>query len=97
MPGPATAGAIAFLAYVFDKYAAKNKRWRTKEGTLHMLELVGGWPGALLAQKIVRHKSRKEEFQTVFWATVILNCCAFGWLIAKTGSGFLQSLVALWT
>lgn len=91
------ASAIAFLAYVFDKDAAKNNRWRTKESTLHMLGLVGGWPGALLAQKMVRHKSRKEEFQTVFWTTVIFNCCAFGWLFTKTGSVFLRSLIALWT
>ncbi|SFI45911.1 Uncharacterized membrane protein YsdA, DUF1294 family [Collimonas sp. OK307] len=90
------ASAIAFLAYVFDKDAAKNNRWRTKESTLHVLGLIGGWPGALLAQKIVRHKSRKKEFQAVFWTTAILNCCAFGWLFTKTGSVFLRSAIALW-
>lgn len=88
------ASAIAFLAYVFDKDAAKNNRWRTKESTLHMLGLVGGWPGALLAQKIIRHKSRKQEFQAVFWTTVILNCCAFGWFFTRAGSAFLGSAIA---
>lgn len=90
------ASAIAFLAYALDKEAAKNKRWRTKESTLHMLGLVGGWPGALLAQKIIRHKSRKQEFQAVFWTTVILNCCAFGWLFTGAGSAFLGSAIARW-
>ena len=88
--------AIAFFAYAVDKDAAQNNRWRTKESTLHMLGLIGGWPGAVLAQKIIRHKSRKKEFQTVFWATVILNCCALGWFFTKTGSVVLRSAIALW-
>lgn len=89
------ASVVAFLAYAFDKDAAQNKRWRTKESTLHLLGLAGGWPGALLAQKIMRHKSKKEEFQTVFWGTVILNCCALGWILTKSGAGFLRSAIAL--
>ena len=43
---------ITFLVYAQDKSAAKHNRWRTKESTLHTLALTGGWPGALLAQKI---------------------------------------------
>ncbi|SFC94939.1 DUF1294 domain-containing protein [Collimonas sp. OK412] len=89
------ASAIAFLAYALDKDAAKKKRWRTKESTLHLLALAGGWPGAFLAQRIMRHKSKKEEFQAVFWITVILNCCALGWILTKPGAGFLRSAMAL--
>ncbi|AMO94562.1 'Cold-shock' DNA-binding domain protein [Collimonas fungivorans] len=89
------ASVIAFLAYAFDKDAAQNKRWRTKESTLHLLGLAGGWPGAFLAQKIMRHKSKKEEFQAVFWITIILNCCALGWILTKPGAGFLRSAIAL--
>ena len=44
------------------------------EASLHVLALMGGWPGALLAQRVVRHKTRKQPFRTVFWATVALNC-----------------------
>lgn len=86
------ASIIAFIAYAIDKSAAKNNRWRTKESTLHLFGLIGGWPGALLAQKTLRHKSKKEEFQMVFWATVVLNCCAFGWLFTRGGSAFIQSI-----
>ena len=89
------ASVIAFFAYAFDKDAAQNKRWRTKESTLHLLGLAGGWPGALLAQKTMRHKSKKVEFQAVFWITVILNCCALGWILTRSGAGFLRSAIAL--
>lgn len=65
---------IAFFAYAFDKSAAHKDQWRTRESTLHMFGLIGGWPGALIAQKVLRHKSRKPEFRTVFRATVIANC-----------------------
>jgi len=75
----AAVSLVAFIAYGVDKSAARNGRWRTKESTLHMLGLVGGWPGALLAQRVYRHKSKKQEFQVVFWCTVLVNCCVLGW------------------
>ena len=88
------ASTVTFLAYAIDKSAALNNRWRTKESTLHIFGLVGGWPGALLAQKTLRHKSKKEEFQTVFWVTVLANCFTLGWLLTtKDGSAFLSSVL----
>lgn len=87
------ASVIAFLTYAIDKSSAQNNRWRTKESTLHLFGLIGGWPGALFAQKTLRHKSNKEEFQTVFWATVVLNCCALGWILTKDGSAFILSIL----
>jgi uncharacterized membrane protein YsdA (DUF1294 family)/cold shock CspA family protein len=74
--------ALAILLYGMDKSAAINNRWRTKESTLHFVGLAGGWPGALLAQDIFRHKSKKAEFQSVFWITVVLNCAGLAWLLA---------------
>ena len=65
--------AITFLAYALDKSAASSGAWRTPETTLHMLSLAGGWPGALLAQQFLRHKSTKQPFRQVFWATTLLN------------------------
>lgn len=67
------ASLVTFLAYAVDKSAARRGAWRTPESTLHLLAVAGGWPGALLAQQFLRHKSTKEEFRTLFWATVILN------------------------
>jgi uncharacterized membrane protein YsdA (DUF1294 family) len=70
------ASVATVLAYGVDKSAAERNRWRVKESTLHMFALVGGWPGALIAQRMFRHKSRKPSFQAGFMATVILNCLA---------------------
>jgi uncharacterized membrane protein YsdA (DUF1294 family)/cold shock CspA family protein len=89
------ASVIAFLAYKTDKSAAQNNRWRTQESTLHLFGIIGGWPGALLAQKTLRHKSKKNEFQTVFLATIIINCFALGWLLTKSGSVFLNSILGI--
>lgn len=85
--------ALTFIAYARDKSAARNNRWRTKESTLHMLGLAGGWPGALLAQKVLRHKSKKQTFQTPFWFTVAANCAGLGWLLSTSGAEFLVSIL----
>jgi uncharacterized membrane protein YsdA (DUF1294 family)/cold shock CspA family protein len=77
-----TASAITFLAYAWDKAAARNNDWRTQESTLHLLGLLGGWPGALVAQRLLRHKSTKQSFQAAFWVTVVVNCCAFAYILA---------------
>jgi uncharacterized membrane protein YsdA (DUF1294 family) len=71
------ASVLAFAAYAVDKSAAIGGRWRTPEPTLHMLGLVGGWPGALLAQQLLRHKTSKQSFLLGYWATVLLNVAGF--------------------
>jgi uncharacterized membrane protein YsdA (DUF1294 family)/cold shock CspA family protein len=76
----------AFLAYALDKSAAERGRWRTQESTLHIFGLAGGWPGAILAQQLLRHKSSKQEFQTTFWLTVMLNGGALIWLVSPYGT-----------
>jgi uncharacterized membrane protein YsdA (DUF1294 family)/cold shock CspA family protein len=68
--------AATFIAYAADKWAARRGAWRTPESSLHMLALAGGWPGALLAQRFLRHKSTKQPFRQVFWATALLNVAA---------------------
>lgn len=83
---------VTFIAYAVDKSAARKGAWRTKESTLHLLSLLGGWPGALVAQNRLRHKSSKREFRAVFWATVLLNCGAFLWLLTGPGHQFIQQL-----
>ena len=67
----------AFLAYAFDKSAAVAGRWRTAESTLLLLSAAGGWPGALLAQQLLRHKTSKPSFVRAFWFTVLLNAGTF--------------------
>ncbi|MDR0226209.1 MAG: cold shock and DUF1294 domain-containing protein [Burkholderiaceae bacterium] len=70
-----------YLAYKADKSAAIEDRWRTPEAQLHLMALAGGWPGALLAQRVLRHKSSKPSFQMVFWITVVLHGALLGWLL----------------
>ena len=84
---------ITFAAYAFDKSAAKSGRWRTSEGTLQFMGLIGGWPGAVLAQQTLRHKSKKTSFLTVFWTTVLANCAALVWLHMERGQAFLDALM----
>ncbi len=89
-----TVSLVTFTAYALDKLAAQKRSWRTSEATLHLLALVGGWPGALLAQNRLRHKTRKQPFRTVFWGTVILNGTAFAWLLSPAGAQAWRSVVS---
>lgn len=76
---------VTFFAYAWDKSAARHDQWRTSESTLHFFALAGGWPGALIAQNLFRHKTKKESFRSIFWITVVLNCCFLGWLFTTPG------------
>ena len=70
--------AVCFAAYARDKAAARAKRPRTRERTLLLLGLAGGWPGAVLAQQILRHKTRKQPFQAWFWLSVFVHAGVAG-------------------
>jgi uncharacterized membrane protein YsdA (DUF1294 family) len=90
--GYAALSLVTFFAYAFDKSAAQRGAWRTSEGTLLFLGLAGGWPGALIAQQTLRHKSKKTSFRAVFWITVVFNCVALAWLHTESGRETLRSL-----
>ncbi|MDO3386876.1 DUF1294 domain-containing protein [Gilvimarinus sp. SDUM040013] len=92
----AIACILTFIVYAMDKAAAKNDKWRTKESTLHLLGLIGGWPGAFYAQNKLRHKSKKNEFQSVFWITVVLNVGAFVYLFTDGGSKYITVISNFW-
>ncbi|MNF42520.1 MULTISPECIES: DUF1294 domain-containing protein [unclassified Pseudomonas] len=64
---------LAFFLYWSDKRKARADSWRTPENVLHAVELAGGWPGALIAQQVFRHKTRKVSFQALFWIIVLLH------------------------
>jgi len=81
---------LTYLVYAADKSAARNARRRTPEDTLHLLAVVGGWPGAMLAQTLHRHKSAKASFRKAFWGTVIINCAIVGWLATPSGNALLH-------
>lgn len=77
------ASIITYGFYSRDKAAAQNTGRRTPESTLHLMSLVGGWPGALIAQALLRHKTRKTSFLVGYWFTVIINCIALGGIVVK--------------
>jgi uncharacterized membrane protein YsdA (DUF1294 family)/cold shock CspA family protein len=70
------ASLLSFSLYESDKLKAERGAWRIPEKRLHLLSLLGGWPGALMAQQRYRHKTQKAEFRTTFWTTVAVNCAA---------------------
>ena len=65
---------ITLALYAHDKSRARKGEWRVRERTLHWCSLAGGWPGALLAQRMFKHKSRKASFRLLFFLTVLGNC-----------------------
>ncbi len=77
------ASIITYGAYTRDKTAAQNARRRTPESKLHLMSLIGGWPGALIAQALLRHKTRKPSFLIRYWLTVVVNCIALGMIVGK--------------
>jgi uncharacterized membrane protein YsdA (DUF1294 family) len=58
---------VTFIACGCDKRRARTDRRRVPEKTLHLLAFFGGWPGALMGQRIFRHKTQKLGFQIMFW------------------------------
>ena len=74
------ASMAAFVLYRADKLAAVAGHRRMPENTLLVLGLLCGWPGALVAQHALRHKTRKASFQALFWTTVVINAAALYWV-----------------
>jgi uncharacterized membrane protein YsdA (DUF1294 family) len=83
------ASLVAFAAYGIDKSAARRGAARISEQTLLLLGLVGGWPGALVAQQLFRHKTRKRSFRRVFWGTVGVNVLVLGAAVFVVAGGTL--------
>jgi uncharacterized membrane protein YsdA (DUF1294 family)/cold shock CspA family protein len=86
---------FTFLAYIWDKHQARTGGWRTAENTLHLLALIGGWPGAYLAQRRLRHKSSKVSFLVVFWVIVVVHQFvaldfSLGWKISHAAIGAVR-------
>lgn len=84
---------VTYREYSEDKSKAREGFWRTTEFKLHVLSLAGGWPGALIAQRVLRHKCRKVEFLAVFWLTVIANIGVLAWSISDHGASVLGDFI----
>jgi len=73
-----TISLLTYAVYGADKDSAQEKQpdWRAPEKLLHALEFAGGWPGAFLAQRSLRHKCSKVQYQIAYWLIVLLHVCA---------------------
>ena len=70
--------------YKVDKRRAKRGGWRVPEARLHTLALLGGWPGAMIGRRWLRHKSKKRKFAVLFYLTVLGHlsaAAAVTWLV----------------
>jgi uncharacterized membrane protein YsdA (DUF1294 family)/cold shock CspA family protein len=83
---------LTYLVYAEDKSASQTGRWRTSELLLHLLSIAGGWPGAIVAQERLRHKSSKRSFRNIFWITVALNSAGLFWLTTDSGKRMMESI-----
>ena len=83
---------LSFWMYGADKAAAQRGDRRVSESTLHLTDLLGGWPGGLIARHAYRHKTRKQPFRTVFWCTVVVNLAVLASLLV-VGTGWLSTLL----
>ena len=89
--------AVTYFLYARDKNLARAKAWRTSETVLHLFELIGGWPGAFVAQRRLRHKCSKPGYQAAFWLIVLAyQYVAFdfllGWKISRAIESFWNRL-----
>ena len=61
-----TASLLTFIGYWEDKRRARKDLRRIPESSLHLGELLGGWPGAFVARSLFRHKTQKRCFRLVY-------------------------------
>lgn len=77
------ASVATFLALWLDKRRAMRGDRRIRERTLHAMELLGGWPGALIAMPIVRHKNRKRSYWIVTAGIACTHVALAAWMLAR--------------
>ncbi len=71
---------IAFAMFAIDKTAAIRGEWRVSEGTLLFLAMIGGSVGAIVAQRRLRHKTRKEPFRSTLYCLILLQLGGLAYL-----------------
>lgn len=83
---------LTFTVYALDKAKAKRGSWRIAEAHLHLLALFGGWPGAVLAQQKLRHKSKKRSFRIMLLTIIVINLSCLSWLFSIKGQTLMSSV-----
>jgi len=68
---------VSVAMHIWDKHQAVRGGWRVKEKTLHSIELIGGWPGAILITRSINHKVAKPRYMWTLYSYAALH--ALGW------------------
>jgi uncharacterized membrane protein YsdA (DUF1294 family) len=68
--------ALTFLAFWYDKRSAKFGHWRIPEKSLLLFSALGGSIGAVIASKILRHKTKKQPFKAILYFIILLQIFA---------------------
>lgn len=84
---------ISYIVYAFDKQAMLHGGWRIPEITFHLLNIAGGWIGALIAQSVMQHKYHDIGFKLLFWLSFMMNILLFAWLLTSEGTMALHSAI----
>lgn len=79
---------VSFILFFIDKKRSTTGGWRIKEYYLHLVELLGGWPGALLGQKFIRHKTKKFSYKIVLWLIILVHALFWGYFIYGLSTKF---------
>jgi len=89
------ASLLTFLVYAADKRAAQRYGQRVSENSLLFLGFIGGWPGAIIAQQTLRHKTIKQPFRGYHWFTIVANVSVFVFLVSPVGAKAVAALLAI--
>ncbi len=63
---------VIYKLYEHDKRQAIHYAWRIPQTIMYLGEMAGGWPGAFIAQRRLRHKSAKKTYQSIFWGIILI-------------------------
>jgi uncharacterized membrane protein YsdA (DUF1294 family) len=64
---------LSISQYAIDKRQAGIAGPRIRERTLLLTALAGGWPGALIGQRLFRHKTRKQPYKARLWLAIAFH------------------------
>jgi uncharacterized membrane protein YsdA (DUF1294 family) len=87
----------AYIFYAIDKKSSMRGRWRVPENRLHLLAFLGGWPGAIVAQQQLRHKTQKKSFIVIFSLMMLANITVLAALHSPWGLAIVHKIVAFFT